>query len=102
METEASKRRTLLRHGDTLGWWAYESENAPGHTDRHGREYKGVTYTILRTGPAYQNSAGKPLPARDRERVLLADEVLGYILRAGDERDQADRIAFREGLLPPG
>jgi hypothetical protein len=96
LDTEASKRRTLLRLGDSLGWWRYESENQPGHVDRHGHTYAGITYTLLLTGPGWGNR-----PAAERERVLLADEVLGYVLRAADERGDAARVAFRDGLLHP-
>lgn len=84
-----SKRRTLLRLGERLGWWTYESENPPGYVDRRGYEYPATTYTIVHPGTG---------PAAERERVLLAEEVLGYVLRAADERDQAAAIAYREGL----
>ena len=96
MDTEASKRRTLLRLGDSLGWWRYESENQPGHVDRHGHEYAAITYTLMLPDPA-----GSAHDAVTRERVLLADEVLGYVLRAADERGEAARVAFRDGLLHP-
>lgn len=84
-----SKRRTLLRLGERLGWWTYESENQAGYVDRHGYEYPGITYTLLLPGDG---------PAADRERVLLADEAIGYVLRAADEHGQAAEVAYREGL----
>lgn len=84
-----SKRRTLLRLAERLGWWTYESENPAGYVDRRGYEYPGTTYTIVRPGDG---------PAADRERVLLADEVIGYVLRAADDRAQVDAVAYREGL----
>lgn len=84
-----SKRRTLLRLGERLGWWTYESENQAGYEDRCGYEYPGITYTILRPGDG---------PTADRERVLLADEVVGYVLRAADERGEVAAVAYREGL----
>lgn len=87
-----SKRRTLLRLGERLGWWTYESENPAGHVDRNGYEYPGgVTYTILRPGDGTTAA---------RERVLLADEVIGYVLAAADHRGEAAAIAYREGLTP--
>lgn len=87
-----SRRRTLLRAGHTLGWWTYESENLPGHVDRRGRAYSDTTtYTIVLPGDG---------PTRDRERVLLADEVVGYVLRAADEHGATREIAYRPGLTP--
>ncbi|MEU7591176.1 hypothetical protein AB0A95_33390 [Micromonospora sp. NPDC049230] len=85
-----SKRRTLLRLGEQLGWWTYESENLPGHVDRLGYEYPGVTYTIVRPGDG---------STAERERVLLDEEVIGYVLGVADTRGLVTRIAFREGLL---
>ncbi|MFI7608844.1 hypothetical protein ACIBTV_27540 [Micromonospora sp. NPDC049366] len=87
--TAQSKRRTLLRLGDRLGWWKYESENQPGHVDRRGYEYPTVTYTIVLPGDG---------AAADRERVLLPDEVIGYVLRAAEERGDVGMVAYREGL----
>lgn len=84
-----SKRRTLLRLGETLGWWTYESENQAGYVDRRGYEHPGITYTIVRPGRG---------PAVDRERVLLTDEVVGYVLGVADQRGEAAAIAYREGL----
>lgn len=85
-----SKRRTLLRLGDHLGWWKYESENEAGYVDRRGYEYPGgITYTIVQPGDG---------PAAGRERVLLADEVIGYVLRAADDRGEVAAVAYREGL----
>ena len=85
-----SKRRTLLRLGAARGWWAYESENDAGHVDRRGYEYPGgTTYTIVLPGDG---------PAADRERVLLADEVIGYVLRVAEEHGEVAAIAYREGL----
>ena len=87
-----SKRRTLLRLGGTLGWWRYESENPPGHVDRNGHTYPDVvTYTIVRPGEGTTAA---------RERVLLADEVIGYVLAAADARGEALAVAYREGLTP--
>lgn len=94
---DVSKARTLLRAGHDRRWWRYESENEPGYTDRRGRTYDGITYTIMRPPP---NGVDEPDPARD-ERVLLLTEVFGYVLRAADERDAAADIAYRPELLPP-
>lgn len=86
------RRNTLLRAGDTFGWWRFESANGPGYTDRHGMSYEGVTYTIVRPGTG---------PAVQRERVLAADEVCGYVLRAAEEHDAVASIAYRPGLDGP-
>lgn len=85
-----SKRRTLLRLGEQLGYWTFESENLPGHVDRAGYEYPGVTYTIVLPGDG---------SVADRERVLLDEEVIGYVLGVADTRGAAAAVAFREGLL---
>lgn len=87
--TPQSKRRTLLRLGERLGWWTYESENPAGHVDRRGYEYPAITYTLVLPGEG---------TTAERERVLLVDEVIGYVLRAADERDQVDQVAYRDGL----
>lgn len=89
-EPEPSKRRTLLRYGHDRGWWTYESENQPGYTDRNGHTYAGVTYTLR-------------LPdLDDAERVLLADEVYGYVLATADQYGKAAAIAYRPGLPTGG
>jgi hypothetical protein len=87
-ETEVSKRRILLGIGHRAGWWNYESENPPGYVDRAGRRYDTTTYTLV-------------LPQAS-ERVLLADEVPGYVLATADQYgDEAvASIAYRVTLLP--
>lgn len=88
-KTEPSKRRILLEIGDTEQWWTYESENPAGYVDSQGTAYQSVTYTIL-------------LPD-ETERVLLADEVLGYVLATAEQYGDEGlaKIAYRAGIQPP-
>jgi hypothetical protein len=61
------RRRALMRRGAEAGWWTYESENPPGHTDAAGVTHSGVTYTVrLPDGPRV---------------VLTADEVDGWLTK---------------------
>lgn len=89
------RRRALLRFGANRGWWTYESENLPGHVDRSGRRYEALTYTIVRPHG----------PVQLRERVLLADEVEGYVLGYADVLSEvgvaeiAEKMAYRPELL---
>lgn len=90
-QSDQSKRRTLLRYGHDREWWDYQSENRPGYVDGAGTVYGVVTYTLVLP------PVGDRPP---RERVLLADEVIGYVLRAAEDRGEVDRIAYRPGLTP--
>lgn len=100
-ERPNSRRRALLRFGEGREWWVYESENPPGHVDRRGRRYEVTTYTILRPSPVVD---GRQSSAAVRERVLLADEVEGYVLGRADHEPDADQVvaqlAYRQELLP--
>jgi hypothetical protein len=74
------------------GWRSEESAHVAYRPDEYrGRTYAGITYTLV------LHASAVDVP---RERVLLAGEVLGYVLRAADERGDAEvaRVAFRDGL----
>lgn len=103
--SEQSRHVTLLRVGHEQRWWRYESRNEPGYVDRNGRDYRGVTYTLVlpKRGEELIDHGAPEADQADvaaRERVLLAEEVYGYVLRAAEERDAVAKIAYREGLLP--
>lgn len=63
------RRRTLLRAGTEVGWWAYESENPPEHLDPAGQPYGVTTYTV-------RTPAGRV--------TLTAGEVDGLVELADD------------------
>lgn len=91
-------RLTLLEIGDEAGWWLYESANPPGYVDSQGHTYEVGTYTLQIPPPQ------GPEPADSgelTERVLLADEVKGYVLGAADRYPGGtELIAYRLTLLP--
>lgn len=74
------RRRLLLRTGQELGWWEYESENPAGHT-AGGVTYDQDTYTVR-------------LPA-GRRLTLLVTEVdrLLELTTAEAILDEVKRIA---------
>ena len=87
-----ARNRVLLQHGETAGWWTYESENPPGHRDSNGHEYPVVTYTLR-----------LPTAAEDYRLTLLASEVEGFVLATALTwgEDAVNAIVYRPGLVPP-
>lgn len=89
-------RITMLQIGGEEGWWDYESANPPGYVDSLGRRYDVDTYTLLIPPPE-----GSPEADSVRERVLLASEVVGYVLATADRHPGGvELIAHRPTLLP--
>lgn len=91
-------RIDLLHIGDEAGWWSYQSANPPGYVDSAGRTYDRDTYTVLIPPPqGHEQPDGQ---ADLSERVLLADEVKGYVLATADRYPRGvELIAYRTSLL---
>lgn len=92
-------RITMLEIGDEAGWWTYQSANPPGYVDSRGHRYDENTFTLLIPPP--QGHESPDAEEELRERVLLAPEVIGYVLATADRYPGGvELIAHRLTLLP--
>ncbi len=90
------QRITMLQIGAEEGWWEYQSANPAGYVDSRGHRYEVNTYTLWIPPPE-----GSPEADNLRERVLLAAEVVGYVLATADRYPGGvELIAHRPTLLP--